>query len=266
MSSHDAAPDRWELGAAYQRFMGRWSDLLAVEFLRWLNPSSGLVWLDVGCGAGALTQAIADRTLPRHVTGLEPSAGFAASARRRLGGRADIVVGSIRDVPADRSHDMIVSGLVLNFLPDPDRAMQIMQSAARPGATVAGYVWDYADRMHMLRRFWDVAIELAPGAAELDEATRFPLCRRGELESLLSRSELESTEVVPIEITTRFSSFADFWEPFTLGQGPAPSYVASLPPRDRDALQTALAASLGGGSGGFDLIGGGWALRGVATG
>ncbi len=153
--------DVWSHGEAYERFMGRWSRLLAPQFLHWLRAPAGLRWADVGCGSGALTTAILDLCSPARLTAVDPSQAQVAEAARQIHDpRVSFGVGTASNLPA-RSFDAVVSGLVLNFVDDPDAAVSAMARAA-PGGVVATYVWDYAEGMQMLRTFWDVACELDP--------------------------------------------------------------------------------------------------------
>jgi hypothetical protein len=119
-----------------------------------------------------------------------------------------------------------------------------MHRAVRVGGTVAAYVWDYADGMQLLRRFWDAAVTLDPGARELDEGRRFPLCRPEALRSLLNDVGLERTEVRTIDVLTVFRNFDDYWLPFLGRQGPAPGYCMSLPDDHRARLRNQLEATL----------------------
>jgi hypothetical protein len=139
-----------------------------------------------------------------------------------------------------------------------------MTRVVRRGGVVATYLWDYADGMETIRRFWDAAIELHPGATELDEARRFPLCDPTALASLWTSAGLTSVESRPIEISTRFTSFDDYWTPFLGGQGPAPTFVRQLGDVDRDALRERLRATLPSDeTGTITLQARAWAVRGV---
>jgi ubiquinone/menaquinone biosynthesis C-methylase UbiE len=163
--------DRWASGDLYEPYVGRWSRLVAREFLAWLDPPPGLEWLDVGCGTGALTEAVAERCAPKRLVGIDPSAGFLDSARERLGkGRAELRQGDARDLPfAAAAFDRVVSGVVVNFVPDQPGAAAEMARVARRGGELALYVWDYAGRIELMRQFWDAAVALHPRARELDE-------------------------------------------------------------------------------------------------
>ena len=168
--------DTWSSGNAYEPYVGRWSRLAAREFLRWLDAPESLRWLDVGCGTGALSEAIVARCSPDAVVGVDRSEEYLEYARARVTDpRVSFRLGDAQALPVkDREHDIVVSGLVLNFVPDLPAALAEMMRALSPGGTVAAYVWDYAGEMQMMRRFWDAAVALDPPALELDEGRRFP--------------------------------------------------------------------------------------------
>ena len=125
---------------------------------------------------------------------------------------------ALREAPA--SFDAVLSGLVLNFVAEPAEAVSEMARVARPGGTVAAYAWDYAEGMQMMRRFWDAAAELDPRARELDEGSRFPLCRPEPLADLFGTAALREIELRAIEVPTVFRDFDDYWPPFLGGQDP----------------------------------------------
>jgi SAM-dependent methyltransferase len=240
-----ATDDRWERGDPYEHYIGRWSRRIAPRFLAWLGAPQAMRWLDVGCGTGALTAAILEHAAPASVVGVEPSDGFLATAAQRLGERARLQRGNAAQIALpDAAVDVTVSGLVLNFTPDPAAALAEMARVTAPSGTIAAYVWDYADGMQLIRRFWDAAIALDGKAAALDEAVRFPLCRGEALASLFSNAGLQAVQTGALEIQTRFADFDDYWLPFLGGQGPAPSYVMALDEAARTRLRERLRASL----------------------
>jgi trans-aconitate methyltransferase len=245
--------------------MGRWSRAVAAGFVTWLNLPSGLRWLDIGCGTGALTATILAEAEPANVVGTDPSDEFVDTADHQVGDpRAQFVVGDAI-APISGGADVIVSGLVINFLTDPYEALQVWRSIAAQG-TVAAYVWDYAEGMQMLRYFWDAAVELDSTAAAQDEAHRFPLCRPDRLEDLWRRTGPADVTSAPVTIATNFTGFDDYWEPFLGGQGPAPGYVASLTEPARAALREALRAALPVvADGTIPLTARAWAVRGRAA-
>lgn len=261
---HGQPSDTWERGSPYERYVGRWSRQVAPGLLSWLDLPAGRWWLDVGCGTGALCAAILDQCAPAAVTGVEPSEGFLATARTNLAGRAALHLGSATAIPlADASVDVVVSGLVLNFLPDQRAALLEMARVVGSGGWIAAYVWDYAGGMEPMRFFWDAALELDPGAARLDEGVRFPLCRREALGELFAGAGLEDIATTSIEIPTPFADFDDYWQPFLGGQGPAPAYAMALSEgarlrlRDRIRVRLPIAAD-----GSIALTAHAWAVRG----
>ena len=257
--------DSWASGDNYEPYIGRWSRLVAHEFLKWLAIPAGSQWLDVGCGTGALSQTILQFAEPAKIKGIDRSEGFIAFAKEHSqDSRVQFEVGDATALTAETgSFDAAVSGLVLNFIPQPDRAVAEMTRVARAGGLVAAYLWDYADRMQMIRHFFDAASALDPNAAELDEGRRFPICQPDALSQLFESTGLQHVEVRPIEVPTVFRDFDDYWSPFLGGQGPAPSYAMSLSDERRAALRERIRAGLPfSPDGSIPLVARAWAVRG----
>ena len=230
--------DTWERGNPYEQYVGRWSRQVAPRFLSWLGVPAARRWLDVGCGTGALCAAIVDSCAPASVTGVEPSQGFLDTARERLGSRVALHPGNAQAIPLeDASIDATVSGLVLNFVPDPPAGVAEMARVTRGGGVIGGYVWDYAGKMELMRYFWDAAVALDPQAAKLDEGPRFPLCKPEALTALFEQAGLSEVKVTAIDVPTPFTNFEDYWRPFLGGQGPAPAYAMSLDEPRRERLR-----------------------------
>lgn len=216
--------DTWALGDAYERYMGRWSRAVAAEFVAWLDADAGLRWMDAGCGTGALTATVVDRCRPRWVLGLDRSAGFVARARAGVPAPAWFVVADALALPVrDAACDVLVGGLVLNFLPAPDAAVLEAARVVRPGGVVAGYVWDYAEGMGLLRWFWGAAGAVDPAAARWDEGRRFEVCRPDRLRALWSAAGLVDVSVVPIDVVTGFTGFDDCGSRSWPGRDPRPA-------------------------------------------
>lgn len=255
--------DNWQLGDPYERYVGRWSRRVAPKFLTWLQVPGGQKWLDVGCGTGALCAAIIAQCSPVSVTGIEPSKGFLNIARQSLPEDVTLYLGDAGAIPLPgRTIDVIVSGLVLNFIPDLRSAFREMTRVAIPGATFAAYVWDYAEKMELMRHFWDAAVALNPDAAKLDEGVRFPLCRPDALYDAVKDAGFRDIEVTAIDVETPFVSFQDYWEPFLGGQGPAPSYAMSLEESARNKLRDRLHDSLPvQADGSLSMVARAWAVR-----
>jgi SAM-dependent methyltransferase len=248
--------------------VGRWSCAVAGEFVAWLGVGEDAAWLDVGCGTGALSQTVLTAADPAVLVGIDPSVGYVAYARAQLADRrARLVVADARRLPvADARFDVVVSGLVLNFVPDPAQAVRETARATRAGGRVAAYVWDYAGRMELIRCFWDAAAATDPAAVELDEGRRFGLCQPEPLARLFEDAGLVEVDVRPIEVPTRFRDFDDYWTPFLGGQGPAPGYAMALGEVQRAVLREELRGRLPvAGDGSISLVARAWAVGGTSA-
>jgi SAM-dependent methyltransferase len=256
--------EAWDKPEVLERYVGRWSRLVAREFVAWLDVPAGGRWLDVGCGSGALTETVLAHAEPASVEGVDTSEAFVAHAAARVTDpRASFAVADAQalDRP-DASYDAVASSLVLNFLPDQPRGVSEMRRVVRPGGVVAGYVWDYAGEMQLMRRFWDAAAELDPRAAEFDEGRRMTVCSPAGLEALFAGSGLDAVETRAVDVPTVFTDFDDYWGPFEGGQGPAPAYCVSLPADRRALLRERLRELLPAGpDGSISLVARAWAVR-----
>jgi SAM-dependent methyltransferase len=254
-------------GDAYEHYVGRWSRPAGEMFLAWMSHSPGLRWVDVGCGTGALTETILKQADPEHVTGVEPSEGFLGLAKAGVKDeRVEFRIGDARSLPlADHTVDVVVSGLVLNFVPDKTQALQEMLRIVKPGGTIAAYVWDYAGDMQLMRYFWNAVGELFPDGSLHDEGNKFPICKPDPLADLFRNSGLEAIEPCALDAPTVFADFDDYWSPFLRGQGPAGAYCVSLPEEDRERLRKHLKSTLPfSGDGTIGLIARAWAVSGTA--
>ena len=227
---------RWSRGAAYDGWVGRWSRLVAAEFVPWLGVPAGATWIDVGCGTGELSRAILRIAAPIKVVSLDPSAGYLDHARASTAdARVEFRRGNDQDVVSlGLVADAVVSGLVLNFVPDPIAALRAAAESTAPGGLIAAYVWDYAEGMAMLRHFWEAAVAEDPAAISKAEGARFPICAAGALRSVFETAGLVDVVERPIDVTDRYADFEEYWTPFLSGEAPAPGYVVSLS-EDRQA-------------------------------
>ena len=266
MGIKDAPNDVWASGDSYEPYVGRWSRLVAREFLPWLEIPEGSRWLDVGSGTGALSQTILDMAEPKKLRGIDRSEDFVEFVRGRITDpRAEFEVGNAQALPMEsETFDVAVSGIVLNFVPQPDQMIAEMARVVHDGGVVALYVWDYAGRMQMLRHFWNAAAALDPAARELDEGWRFSICNPISLKYLFEHAQLSQVEIRPIDIPADFKNFDDYWSPFLGGQGPAPGYVMSLDEKRRNQLREKIYNSLPFAlDGSIPLVLRAWAVKGI---
>lgn len=225
---------------AYENMMGRWSKRLAPLFLDFAHIGDADRILDVGCGTGSLVQIISDRIKRAHIVGIDPAQPSIDYSRTRFSdSRITFDCGSALKLPyADASFAHALSLLVFQFLSQPAIAANEMRRVTRPGGTVAACTWDRIG-LEMSDLFWEECVRLDPGAEE--RAQKPKQCNEeGQLAQLWRATGLEDVKEVALEMRTDFTSFDDFWVPFTKGVGPQGVYVASLSPEKRDALRDAL--------------------------
>jgi len=263
----DEVRDRWAAGSSYEAYMGRWSRRLAPRFISWLEAPRGLHWLDVGCGTGALAEAICREAEPASVVGCDPASPFVEFARdRSTDPRITFMTRGVGHLP-DRhgGYGCVASLLALNFFPDNIAAVREMRSLTSGDGTVSACVWDYAEGMELLRHFWDAAARVDPAARRLDEGARFPQCRPEKLVRLFQDAGLDAVRCDAVDIETNFDNFGEYWQPFLGGTGPAPSFVASLDPVRREDLSRRLEEALPRcPDGTISLTARAWAVAGIA--
>jgi len=251
---------------AYESFMGKWSRRLAPIFLEFAGLKDGDLVLDVGSGTGSLASSVLSITKHSRVTGIDPSTDFVNYANSQITDeRATFEKGDGQKLRfQDNSFDKTLSLLVINFIPDPRKALHEMVRTTKPRGLVAAAVWDYGEGMEMLRIFWDEAVALDPSIEPRDER-HMPLCKSDQLAELWHRAGLQNVEVAPLDIQMEFDSFEDFWKPFQEGQGPAGSYVQTLNFVDQKKLKARIFKRIEtkNGSGKIVLTGRAWAVKGT---
>jgi len=266
MSTDVASHDAWSSGDSYERYVGRWSRLIAREFIHWLAFPEASQWLDVGCGTGALSQTILELANPKKVKGIDRSEDYVKSARSKVSDpSAEFDFGDAQALPIESQIvDIAVSGLVLNFIPQPSQMVAEMKRAVRKGGIVALYVWDYAGKMQFMRHFWNAAAALDSAAIDLDEGRRFPICNPDALAALFQEAGLDEIKTRAIDIPTDFKDFDDYWTPFLGGQGPAAGYAMSLSEERRAQLRERIYNSLPLAlDGSIPLVARAWAIKGI---
>jgi SAM-dependent methyltransferase len=251
---------------AYDRFVGRYGSGLASALIDYAGVDQGMRVLDVGCGPGALTAALAERLGAARVSGADPSEPFAEACRAGVPG-ARIVVAAAESLPfGDGEFDVTLSQLVVNFMRNSEAGTREMVRVTRPGGVVAACVWDYAGQMTLLRAFWDAAREVEPErAAAADEGVVMRWCGEGELAELWRLAGLRKVRFGSLVVRASYAGFEDLWSPLPTGVGPAGAFCKSLDPDRRSALHDAYRRRLGVGDAPFDLSARAWAVVGYAA-
>ncbi|WP_029136776.1 class I SAM-dependent methyltransferase [Nakamurella lactea] len=245
---------------AYGRFMGRFSEPLAVEFAEWSGVADGQQALDVGCGPGALTARLVELLGADQVRAVDPSPSFVAAARARFPG-LDIAEASAESLPLpDAAVDLAMAQLVVHFMTDPVAGLREMARVTRPGGTVAACVWDLGPGARApISLLWRAVHDLDPGFVGEAE---LPGGGRGELAELAAAAGLADIRDGELTVTSAFADFDDWWEPYTLGVGPAGAYVAGLDQQGRDQLRARCRELLPAGP--FEISATAWCVRGRA--
>jgi ubiquinone/menaquinone biosynthesis C-methylase UbiE len=257
-------------GLAYERFMGRWSQSTGRLFVDWLQIPPHQRWLDVGCGTGAFTEVIVSRCEPKAVVAFDPSERQLAYALSRpYDNRVTFRLGDAMRIESDdHEFDVAASALVLNFLPDQERAVREMGRVVRPGGTVAIYVWDFAGRLNITQHLNDAIASIAPDAERAARnAQQASTTKPAVIADLFRSAGLEAIETKSLDITAAFEDFDDYWESNTTlispiniigtaGGSLATDQIRLLKQKLRDELPRA-------GSGRIQFGARAWAIRGT---
>jgi SAM-dependent methyltransferase len=246
----------------YDRHVGRYTDELAGKLLAAAGVEQGQRVLDVGCGPGSVSRALADLVGADQVAAIDPSRAFVEACRARVPG-ADVRVGEAENLPwDDDTFDATLSQLVLNFMSDAPAAVAEMRRVVKPGGTIAAATWDYAEGMTFLRRFWDAARSLGP--ADRDEGSVMRYCTPSELDELWRQAGLSDVAAGELHTSAAYESFDETWQPLESGLGPSGAHVKELDPDSRAALKLRFHELLGSPSGPFTLTARAWYVTGRA--
>jgi SAM-dependent methyltransferase len=251
----------------YDRHVGRYSPELARALLAVAGVQRGQRALDVGCGTGALAEALAALLGPGSVAAVDPSEARVATCARRVPG-ADVRIGCAEELPfGDGAFDVALAQLVVPWMSDPPRGVAEMCRVVRPGGVVAACTWDFARGMTMLRTFWDAAVAVdRRRATQAGALNRTHLCHPDELRELWARVGLLEVNAGELVVGADYADFDEFWWPFPAGVGGSGTYCASLDEAGREALREEVRRRLGSPTGPFRLTARAWYVRGTRPG
>ena len=256
----------WQDGAAYERFMGRWSLRTGQQFLEWLGLPSGLRWLDVGCGTGPFSEVILANGKPAEVVAIDPSEKHVAYAREQVIDdriRFDVGDATALDFP-NNVFDVATAALVLNFIPEREKAVHEMARVVRSDGTAAAYVWDFAGRRNVTQHLWDAIAATDPDAGQVRQNTlQASSSNPDTLAEIFRQAGLSNVETHALDIEAEFENFDDYWVSNTSFTSPAGLYCRALSDRQRDRLQAKLKDILPTDrAGGIRFAARAWAVRG----
>jgi SAM-dependent methyltransferase len=235
------SPSAWTDAAAYERYVGQWSRIIAPQFVDWLGASPGLAWLDIACGTGALTAAILELAQPASLNGVDPSPVYLGAAQANIkDARVRFRQGKAEALPyPGYSFDVVVSALVLNFI-DAPRALVDQQRVVKAGGMIAAYIWDYAGQYEYARLFWDAALTVDSNVESYDPRRRFPLCGSVALDDVFRQSGLAEVQATAIDSTASFPSFDAYWQAIDARQGSMAEYLSSISEETRAQIRAGL--------------------------
>jgi SAM-dependent methyltransferase len=230
-------------GAAYERFMAPWSRAAGAVFLDWLGIPEGRNWLDLGCGTGAFTELLLERTLPGSVVAIDPAPAQIDHARNKpFAGRVDFRVANAEDLPFnENSFDVVVSALVLNFIPEQKRALSEMRRVLRPGGCVAAYVWDLTGELAVTRH---ITGALRAIKADVPPIPGIKSTRAEALKDMFEAAGFADVTLRPIEVERSFVDFDDYWLSFLENPTPASEFIRKMPEAEYEDLRGEVHASL----------------------
>jgi SAM-dependent methyltransferase len=239
----DASPQLFSDGKAYERLMGRWSRLAGDQFVDWLAVPQQLDWVDVGCGNGAFTQTLIERSAPRSVTGIDPAPGQIEFAKTRAGtSLADFRIGDSQQLPYDdASFDAAIMALVISFVPQPAKAVAEMRRVLRPGGVAAAYMWDFFDNgvpvnpIYVALKQMGIDRPLPPSP----EASR-----KEGMVALWEQAGLQAIETTELRITVGFENFDDFWNSNAVPVGPQGMLIKAMNADQLEELKSLLRTNL----------------------
>lgn len=240
MTNHKltATHERWDDTDGYEMYVGRWSKLISASFIDWLNPTSKLRWLEIGCGTGALTKTINEKCQPAYLLAVDKSDSYLKAARENVGsGNISFLSADLSSHPLSEEFDHITSGLVLNFIPQVQEMLKGLMNNLKNGGQMSSFVWDYGGHYQPMRHFWEAAKEVAKGVEKYDAGIKFDLCKKENLTQLFKTIGLTDVQFTAIEHIATFRDFDDYWLPIASAQGSVTEFISTLTDAQKSDLK-----------------------------
>jgi len=234
---------RFTEGAAYERFMGPWTRAVGAVFLDWLAMLEGQRWLDIGCGTGVFTELISEKAAPSEIVAIDPAPAQILYAREKpVAARADFRIADAAELPFDdASFGVAASALVINFIPEREKAIAEMRRVTRPGGCVAGFVWDFCGPLAVTRHVTNVLREMEAKVAPMPGVKS---TRPEALGLLFEQAGLADVALRAIEVELTYPHIDAYWRRFIENPTPASLFVRGLPPAEQEVFRAKVTASL----------------------
>jgi trans-aconitate methyltransferase len=230
--------EKWDNIQGYEMYVGRWSKLLSIDFVDWLNARQNSKWLEIGCGTAALTKVIADKCMPSNLLAVDKSDSYLEKARETTNpGNIFFLNADINSYILNGKFQYITSGLFLNFVPEIDELLRRLVNNLKIGGQMSAFVWDYGGHYQPMRHFWNAAREMIPGSEKFDAGQNFEICSKEKLIQLFEKIGLNDIQFTTIEKVATFQDFNDYWLPISNAQGSVTKFMSTLTDTEKDELK-----------------------------
>jgi len=237
--------EKWDDTQGYEMYVGRWSSVLSIDFVNWLNARGNSKWLEIGCGTGALTKVIAGKCTPSYLLAIDQSDSYLEKARENTNpGNISFLNADISSCDLNQKFHYITSGLVLNFIPLVEELLRRLVNNLESGGQMSSFVWDYGGHYQPMRHFWNAASEMFPGSEKFDAGKNFDICAKEKLIALFERIGLNDIQFTTIERIATFQNFNDYWLPITSAQGSVTKFMSTLTDAEKDKLKELIKSRL----------------------
>ncbi len=230
--------EHWDNTQGYEMYVGRWSNLISLDFVDWLNSQSNLKWLEIGCGTGALTKAIVKKCSPSYLLAIDKSENYLKKAKENVNlNNVHFLNADLNSYALNEEFGHITSGLVLNFVPQIKELLRHLMNNLKSGGQMSSFVWDYGGHYQPMRHFWDAAREVTSEGKKFDAGIKFEICAKEKLIQLFEDLDLTDVQFTNIERIATFQNFDDYWLPIASAQGSVTEFISTLTGTEKGNLK-----------------------------